>query len=527
MGYVKQGSSGNPQRRKKEGDGGAHLNLFGTIFYLPVSPLTTQGRVLPMGFVMKHAIRVFPDSYEPESHFYPRVLNSHLHPIVQFFRSLSPQRLAERFCHLHPEVGREHVLDRLHVVPKYFRWAGADLLVATNENGVRRTVVIETNSSPSGQKSMPFDDERPQAGYRQLLEKSFVPSLRRRGLPEGKLAVLCDKNPMETKGYASVLADLVGEPVYWVPWHVDDEEPPAKFAEGVLHVRDQENVWHPIRAAFKYTTQRPWTRIPPLTKTLIYNPTLACLAGGRNKLMAAKAYDFMNGELRGSRMEINTPETIWDVSIREVPLWVQRMGGVAVVKVPYSNAGQGVYTITNQRELDHFLSIKHSYDLFVVQGLVGNASWSSSTRSGRLYHVGTVPDRRNQIFAADLRFMVGAGPNGFFPLSIYARRARTPLAATVSSADDSWSMLGTNLSVKQEDGSWRTEPERLLLMDSRDFNKLGIGLDDLIEAYMQTVLAVTAIDRMCQRLVTKKGMFRRKMFETLNPDRTLADEVCK
>ena len=44
-----------------------------------------------------------------------------------------------------------------------------------------------------------------------------------------------------------------------------------------------------------------------------------------------------------------------------------------------------------------------------------------------------------------------------------------------------------------EDGSWRTQTERLLLMDSRDFNSVGIGLDDLIEAYMQTCLCVSRL----------------------------------
>ena len=93
-------------------------------------------------------------------------------------------------------------------------------------------------------------------------------------------------------------------------------------------------------------TQQPWNRIPPLTKTLIYNPVLICLAGGRNKLVASKAYDLYNASQISSGLKINTPETIWDVSQAEVPMWVQRMGGIAVVKVPYSNAGQGVYTIT-------------------------------------------------------------------------------------------------------------------------------------------------------------------------------------
>ncbi len=43
-------------------------------------------------------------------------------------------------------------------------------------------------------------------------------------------------------------------------------------------------VWAPVRACLRYVTQRPWNRIPPITRTLIFNPVLACLAGGRNKV---------------------------------------------------------------------------------------------------------------------------------------------------------------------------------------------------------------------------------------------------
>ena len=41
--------------------------------------------------------------------------------------------------------------------------------------------------------------------------------------------------------------------------------------------------------------------------------------------------------------------------------------------------------------------------------------------------------------------------------------------------------------------------------DNIDFNVLGLSIDDLIASYIQTVLSVTAIDRMCQRLVRKDG----------------------
>jgi len=329
---------------------------------------------------------------------------------------------------------------------------------------------------------------------------------------------------MEASGYASCLAELTGEPVYLVAFHADDPDPNARFREdGVLEIRVDE-AWIDVRAALRYVTQKPWTRIPPLTKTYIFNPVLVCLAGGRNKLLAAKAYDFYNATIQDKGLSIRTPETIWDVSYEEVPMWVARMGGVAVVKNPYSNAGQGVYTITNEAELEAFMAEDHPYNRFIVQSLIGNSSWSSQGKE-RLYHVGTVPDKKSRIFVADLRFMIGCGENGFFPVAIYARRAKSPLALHLDDVGDSWDMLGTNLSYKDSNGSWQSESERLMLMDNRDFNRLGIGLDDLIESYLQTLQAAIAIDKMSKRLVTKKGKLNKRFFNSINPDDNLVAEI--
>ncbi|MBI4954673.1 MAG: hypothetical protein HY908_21795 [Myxococcales bacterium] len=470
-----------------------------------------------------------PGSFEPERHFYPRVLNAQIHPLVRYFMDLGNARIAARYCHVHPEAERSAVGEALRMHTRHFRWGGCDLLNTTTEDGLRRIVVIETNSCPSGQKSMPLMHEREeQAGYRVLLERSFLPALAARTVPQtGDLAVLHDKNKMETTGYAAVLADLTGLPVHWVPCYADAANPTVRTADhGLLEVRTESGEWRPIRACLRYVTQRPWARIPPVTRTLVYNPVVVCLAGGRNKMIAAKAYDFYNAELRDRGLHIRVPETCWDVAHDEVPLWVQRMGALAVVKVPYSNAGQGVYTITSPHELEAFMDVEQRYDRFIVQALVGNVGWSSRSASGRLYHVGLVPTKSAQIHVADLRFMIGNGPDGFFPVAVYARRAREPLAEELGpDCTDSWSMLGTNLSFKLPDGSWGTDTDRLLLMDSRDFNRLGIGIDDLIEAYLQTVLAVTAIDRMAQQLVTQKGRFRKRLFESLNPDPALIAEI--
>ena len=469
--------------------------------------------------------RVPPGTYDASRHFYPRVLNAQMHAMVRFFLNLDHDRIIQRYCYLNPLVDRDHLAELLGYVPQYFRWSGCDLFHATSAGGRRRMVVIETNSCPSGQKSMPLYEEHDDyGGYRTLLETSFLPRLRGKRLPPGGLAVLYDKNPMEASGYAATLADLTSEPVHLVSFYDGTTAPRARFEAGHLHVRSNDDTWVPIRAAFRYVTQRPWSRIPIHTKTAIFNPTFACVAGGRNKMLAAKAYDIFNATLDGSGLKIQTPETVWDVSHAEVPLWVGKMGGIAVVKNPYSNAGQGVWTLTSQAELDAFMTVPQQYGRFVVQSLIGHHAWSSNTQSGRHYQVGTIPTKRKSAYVFDLRVMTCANKSGFRPLAIYGRRARSPLTAQLGDTR-SWDMLGTNLSERREDGGWNSDTARLLLMDRRDFNSLGLGLDDLIEAFIQTALATIAIDQMAKSLTSKKGTFRARLFGSMNDDPALRDEI--
>ena len=472
-----------------------------------------------------HAEVVSPGAFEPKDHFYPRVLNAQLHPLVGFFMRMSIERLVLRYCHLNPRVVPEHLQRILSYRPTFLRWAGADLFHVTTERGNRRMVVIETNSCPSGNKSMPLiSDDQEQGGYGLLMERAFLPLLGKRGLPKGELAVLYDKNRIEASGYAAALADLTREPVWLTPMPTCRPSAPYRFNDGILEIRDAEDTWHPIRAAMRYVTQRPWDRIPVHTRTLVFNPVIACLAGGRNKLVAAKAYDLYNAELLSTGLAIRTPETIRDLKREEIPLWVQRFGGHAVVKVPYANAGQGVFTITTPEELREFMDAEVSYESFIVQSLVGNYNWSSVSENGRFYQVGTMPDKRGEIFVADVRMMICTSPEGFRPLAIYARRAREPLREELDGRA-SWDMLGTNLSRKRSDGGWETDDDRLLLMDRKDFNTLGIGLDDLIEGFIQTVLSSIAIDRLSLMLISQKGKLKRRLFRSLNNDETLQAEL--
>jgi len=475
-----------------------------------------------------------PGDFERENHFYQRALNAQIHPLVSYFLSLSQDALVKRFCHLNPTCNKDAIQAILKEKPNHFRWAGSDLFHVTTEQGHRQTIVIETNSCPSGQKSMPLHNEQEdQGGYLALITRTVKPYIDEQSpnLPKGCLAVIYDKNIMEASGYANTLTDVFNEEVYLVEWYLNDNDPPARFnSEKILEIRKSDGSWIPVRAAFRYVTQKPWNRIlVGSSKTIIINPLAACLAGGRNKALAAKAYDFYNAELQSSDtgILIRTPETIRDVSKAEVPFYVSSFGGHAVIKVPYSNAGQGVYTITSKEELDEFMNIEDCpYDNYIVQSLIGNYSWSSIQKTGQYYHVGTIPDKKCKAYVSDLRMMIHYDfiSKCYKPLVIYARKARKPLEETLTTTD-SWSILGTNLSVKKDDGSWDTETARLMLMDRRDFNQLGISVDTLIDGFIQTVLSVVAIDKMASNLVSDDGVFNVDLFTSLNKDEGLIKEL--
>jgi len=472
-------------------------------------------------------VRLFsPGEFDPINHFYPKALNATIHPMVSFFLNLDKDRIVNRYCHLHPLVKPQALKAILSYHCQHFLWAGADLLNVTSASGRRQMVIIENNSCPSGQKSMPLtDDHQEQGSYKHLIERTFFPYVQKKAEIEGGLAVLYDKNLMEATGYAAVLADCFMEKVYLVPFFEDDGHTFARFQQGVLEIKDETGNWKPVRAAFRYVTQRPWTRIPLISKTLIFNPIIACLAGGRNKMTAAKAYDIFNKEWETFGLHINTPQTLWDVTKEEIPGYIEKFGGQGVIKVPYSNSGQGVFTIVSARELEEFMVLDFPYDRFVVQSLIGNYHWSSETLTGKLYHVGTIPNSKGRTFVADLRMMVSSTEEGILPLCTYARRAKLPLEDNWTSDASSWDMLGTNLSIKLPSGEWDSDTHRLILMDRRDFNKLGIGLDDLIEAYIQTVLSMVAIDKMAESLVSSEGELNRAKFKAMNNDQGLMNEI--
>ena len=66
--------------------------------------------------------RIEPNSFEQENHFYPRVLNAQVNPLVRHFMKMTNQRIALRYCHLNPHVNYDYLVSVLQKPARYLRW---------------------------------------------------------------------------------------------------------------------------------------------------------------------------------------------------------------------------------------------------------------------------------------------------------------------------------------------------------------------------------------------------------------------
>jgi hypothetical protein len=190
---------------------------------------------------------------------------------------------------------------------------GADDEVAAMGGSAAATVVVAPSSSPSvaaaaAAAAVPTAP-LPPAPATTAAAAAATPGAPYAVHPAGVLAVVYDKNAMEAGAYAAAIADAAGEVVYLAEFYATDPDPPVRFdADRRMLVRSPgpagggardaaAATWLPVRGALKYVTQRPWSRIPLTCATPLLNPVLPCLAGGRNKAVAARAYAAFNAEL--------------------------------------------------------------------------------------------------------------------------------------------------------------------------------------------------------------------------------------
>jgi hypothetical protein len=80
----------------------------------------------PPGEKVTEARQIGQGEFEPEQHFYPRVLNAQIHPLIQSFFTLGNDRIIARYTHLNPQVNPADLKEILSYNPKYFQWAGKE-----------------------------------------------------------------------------------------------------------------------------------------------------------------------------------------------------------------------------------------------------------------------------------------------------------------------------------------------------------------------------------------------------------------
>jgi hypothetical protein len=468
---------------------------------------------------------IIPGIFNESDYLYDCVLNKKMHKIVEYFFSLNKKDYVDIYCKKYHSIyiNKTLLYKMLLYKPKYFHWSGVDLLNINNfdHNNINNMIILETNSCPSGQKSMP--NIIPGLGYENLMKTfmNIVNNLsKQKKIPDGVLAIIYDKNYLEVSGYAKKLANISNENIYLIESYNNDKNQSIKWEnDGIMYIFDNYGKWIKVRAVFRYVTQQPWNRIPINSKTFIFNSILSCIAGGRNKLLAHKAYEELNNnELLNSGLKIRIPSTICDVTINDIDSIIKDMNYRAVIKIPYSNAGQGVFTIHDIEEYRECVKniIETKYEKFIIQELIDS--------------VGTIP-LNNDIYVWDLRFMIRSSEDGYKPLALYARKAEDPLISNKNknfgkNIKSSRKMYLTNLSKKVEENKWNTATERLIILDEENFEKLGINLEDLVDGYIQAVLATIAIDKMAVKLwCIENKTFNKKLFNELNNDIGLEKEM--
>lgn len=92
---------------------------------LPKSPPGEKSSLTGEGYHHKgESHQVAQGEFEPEQHFYPRVLNAQIHPLVQSFFTLGNDRIIARYTHLNPQVKPGDLKRILSYTPTHFQWAG-------------------------------------------------------------------------------------------------------------------------------------------------------------------------------------------------------------------------------------------------------------------------------------------------------------------------------------------------------------------------------------------------------------------
>jgi hypothetical protein len=70
------------------------------------------------------ALQIDRGCFKRENHFYAKVLNSKIHPVVASFYNMTNEAIITRYKQLNQHVNADILREYLNYKPKYFKWAG-------------------------------------------------------------------------------------------------------------------------------------------------------------------------------------------------------------------------------------------------------------------------------------------------------------------------------------------------------------------------------------------------------------------
>jgi hypothetical protein len=428
--------------------------------------------------------------------------------LILDFLSLSVDDICKLYCENVKNIEYEDLIKILKYVPKYLFSSGADLMKVT-DRGEEKYCLIEVNSVATGVFGFPMLNSEYNP-YQRIIEDSFSFLIKEIPKGTGVIAILSDQIYKEVLGYCAMLPKILNESVYLIDLK-DMKKAAEYYRVGNEYLEIKLNgKWTPIRAAIKYVQDQPWLKMPIISKTFIFNNLLGCLCGGRNKSMANIAYKKLESSLPKG-VNINHPYTESNLTKKQVLKLVEKRG-IGVVKGLYSNSGREVFFLIKDRDIKEFEDTEFEYDNFIYQDLIGHQNWISDyEKTERFCHF--------YDYVYDIRLVISYTQEGFKPISILSRRAPKPLNPNLDEISDFKEMLLTNLSSCED-------PNRFILYDQKTVDLLGITLQDLIECYVQAVLATVSVDSLCKDMV-KDGKFDINSFSELNSDKKIVEELEK
>lgn len=134
----------------------------------------------------------------------------------------------------------------------------------------------------------------------------------------------------------------------------------------------------------------------------------------------------------------------------------------------------------------------------------------------------------NQLYASTVRIIACSDPSGFKMTAIRAARAARPFTSIRSEENK---LLTDSIETLDEDayitnlGTTGRSESRAIIIDDAAMDALAIGIDDVVDGFMQTVFSIHAIEDMCKRFTTKDGELNLELLKELNPDPQLLAEL--